>query len=161
MAEARSRRRRSMAERARVLRAWAASELPVAEFGAKHGVSVDSLYRWRREERQRRPTRRRAKPPPAVVPVRVVGAASPAPLEIVLRNGRRVRCHGDVDPAMLARVVTVLETVACWRPRRRCRSTSRPGRTECGARMPNWRRRGRRRQRAPIRSRETRAWRRA
>src|SRR5262245_57832766 len=86
----------------RVLRQWQRSGQSVRAFCSAYGLSEPSFYAWRRaiQERDRpRESRSRRGPRygrgpvagdglPAFVPVTI--AASPAPLEVVLRDGRVV-----------------------------------------------------------------------
>jgi transposase len=112
-----------------VIEELGASELSVPAFCEEQSLSPTSLYRWRRELEQRDHARQ-AVVPPLFVPVKVRAPAVPPPrprrgadvpaaerrdsaLEIELAGGRRVRVLGDVDGALLAKVVTVLEGLAC------------------------------------------------
>jgi hypothetical protein len=86
--------------------AWRTSRLSVRTFCARHGLSEQRFYAWRRE------LQRREAEAPAFVPVRVVGAAVPAPgsrIEVVLRCGRTVRIAPGFDAATLQQVVAALE----------------------------------------------------
>jgi hypothetical protein len=85
---------------------WRTSRLSVRTFCARHGLSQQSFYAWRRE------LQRRDAAPPAFVPVRVVGADVPAAgrsIEVVLRGGRTVRVAPGFDAATLQQVVAALE----------------------------------------------------
>lgn len=116
-----------------VIEEWKASNLGVDAFCEARSLSPWSLYHWRRELEQRDRARqlvsRQAVALPLFVPVKVrASEAQPLSaqradvpgaarrdwaLEIELAGGRRVRIVGDVDGALLAKVVTVLEGLAC------------------------------------------------
>ncbi len=90
----------------RWIEAWRTSGLSVRAFCARHGLSPQSFYAWRRE------LQRRDAKPPAFVPVRVVGAGTPAAvssIEVVLQGGRTVRVASGFDAATLQQVVAALE----------------------------------------------------
>ena len=119
---ARQRRRDPHKERhwRRLLEQWLRSGQSVRAFCAARGLSEQSLYWWRRElaARDRQSgAPPKAVPPPCFVPVHVrtdPAEALPGSLvEVVLRNGRRVRAGGDVDPRRLAQLVAALEAAAC------------------------------------------------
>ena len=116
--------------------AWAGSGLSGREFCRSRGLSEPSFYAWRRELRARdaaagssslprtrgdRPgsrfRRRSAKsaPPPAFVPVTVVGAPAPAPIEIMHAGGATVRVHATADAELLRTVFLALDraTMSC------------------------------------------------
>ncbi len=108
-------RRRTRGERAELVEAWRRSGLSGRAFAAREQIALSSLQRWARALRghpARRP-RPGVRPPGDLVPVHLVGLEAPAPIEIVLRGGRRVRCSAAADPDVLARVVAMLERLPC------------------------------------------------
>ena len=104
----------------RMVRQWRRSGLTVRDFCDQHGLAEPSFYAWRRTmaERDLQAGRRRCRDgngradhAPAFLPVRVVpaAAASPAPLEVVLGQGRVVRVPPGFDAAALRQLLAVLE----------------------------------------------------
>jgi hypothetical protein len=104
----------------RVLQQWQRSGQGVRAFCGTYGLSVPSFYAWRRaiQERDRQAERRSRCSPrhgsgpvagdglPAFVPVTIT--ATPAPLEVVLRDGRVVRVPPHFDAATLRQLLSVL-----------------------------------------------------
>ncbi len=92
------------------LAAHRASGLSLAVFARRHGLTVQRLRWWR----QRLTPAASATPaPPQWLPVQLLAEPTrcPAlPLEVVVRGGRVIRVPADFDPAVLRRVVAVLET---------------------------------------------------
>lgn len=97
-----------------VLTLWRRSGTSLAGFAREYGLCPNRLARWR--------DRLQSEPPvPRFHPVRLVEAAGTRPLsdrtggeiEIVLGGARRVVVRPGFDPAVLAEVVRVLETIAC------------------------------------------------
>ena len=98
---------------------WRASGLTAREFAAEIGVNANSLQHWgwllQQEERRGGAARR----PPAADGrgfVEVVAQADPPPLtaapdpiEVVLRDGIRLRVSAGFDADLLRRVVAALE----------------------------------------------------
>jgi hypothetical protein len=77
-----------------------------------HCAASSLLFRWR--EQFAGEERSASDPGPSFVPVTLpIAAATPqqsvCTVEIVLRNGRRVRVRASIDPAALKRIVDVLE----------------------------------------------------
>jgi transposase-like protein len=110
----------------RVLQQCQHSGQGVRAFCEAHGLSEHSFYAWRRtiQERDRQDTarsRRESGPAsnpvtgdgrPAFVPVTI--AAGPAPLEVVLGDGRVVRVPAPFDAATLRQLLNVLaEAPSC------------------------------------------------
>jgi hypothetical protein len=98
-----------------ILADWKRSGLGVREFCRKRRVRESAFWFWKNElpERLRRRQERRraapAKPSFRILPVRVVETSPPVvPLE-VLSAGRTLRIPGDFDPALLRKVLAVLE----------------------------------------------------
>ena len=89
---------------------WQASGLSARAFCERRGLTVASLYAWRRV------LRRRAAENAAFVPVQVVADAVPAQasaLEVVLADGRTVRVAPGFDVATLRQLLAVLEGRPC------------------------------------------------
>jgi hypothetical protein len=89
---------------------WQASGLSARAFCERRGLTVASLYAWRRV------LRRRAAENAAFVPVQVVADAVPAhasALEVVLADGRTVRVTPGFDAATLRQLLAVLEGRPC------------------------------------------------
>lgn len=89
-----------------VVGAWRRSGISLARFAREHRVEAARVARWAARLRAAEGAIR-------FHPVRVVGAAlegeGSAPLEIVLRDGRRVRVPRGFDAEDLHRVLEVLE----------------------------------------------------
>jgi hypothetical protein len=113
---ARNRKKESMWRRH--LEAQAGSGQSVRSYCIRRGLREHRLYWWRRElgRRDAEKSSAASSAQPAFVPV-TVAAHVPAcgRIEIVLRDGRRVRVTGPVDRQMLADVLAVLGAggVAC------------------------------------------------
>jgi transposase len=84
----------------------------VAEVARRHDLTRQHIYQWRRE------LRRKALWPcsgdTVFLALEAPGAAEPrardgGTIEIVLRNGRIVRCRGGVGDADLARLIRLVE----------------------------------------------------
>jgi transposase-like protein len=112
----------------RLLRRWKRSGQTGRDFCATHGLSEPSFYAWRREIAQRDQEPSSATPPatlpvpprpaacaaqPTFVRVTVHAEDVPAPLEVVLAHGRRVRIHPGFDAALLRQLLRVLEEPSC------------------------------------------------
>jgi len=99
------------ADAERVLESWRSSGQSGAAFAREHGLSRARLLRWR--------DRLKAAASPVFHPVRVVqrarpvAAATPAPLELELRNGRRIRVTAGFDPELLEELVRTVEGWGC------------------------------------------------
>jgi hypothetical protein len=98
-----------------ILADWKKSGLGVREFCRKRHVRESAFWFWKKElpDRLRRRRERRraapAKPSFRILPVRVVEKSPPVvPLEI-LSGSRTLRIPGDFDPALLRKVLSVLE----------------------------------------------------
>ena len=94
-----------------VLEAWRRSGQSVAGFARQQGLSGVRLLRWR--------ARLQPNTPPVFHPVRVVQRASavagrsPAPLELELRGGRRIRVPAGFDAELLEELVRTVEGWGC------------------------------------------------
>ncbi len=118
----------------RTLRLWQRSGLTIRAFCQQQGLAEPNFHAWRRTLAQRdqeaargpvpdRRAKRATTPappasgswtsrPPAFVPVAVVADRSMT-VEVVLGQGRVVRVAAGFDPALLLRVVQVLEGASC------------------------------------------------
>ena len=100
-------RRWSAAEAELVIRAFQECGIPLSDFAQEHGLQRARLWRWSSRLRKRRDQ------PTLFHPVRIVEARaanpSPAMIEVVLVDGRRVRLAEGFSAADLARVLAVLE----------------------------------------------------
>jgi hypothetical protein len=106
------RQRRTVAERAELVERWEQSGLTAQQFASQEKLrAASSLYLWRRKLRS---TPKREQPSSArklaFSEVRL-STAQPLPghIEIVARNGRVVRVHGNVDVRSLQQVVAAVE----------------------------------------------------
>ena len=120
-------RRKEWASR---LAEWAASGLSQAAYCRREGLDQCTFSGWKRRlgwkaglvgpqkeaARGRGGNRSKTRAPeraPVFVPLHVTGTpacATSTRLEVVLRNGRVVRCESSVRPAVLAAVAAALET---------------------------------------------------
>jgi transposase len=115
---AETRRRWSRAEKLAIVAEASVPDVNVSAIARRHGIQPSLLFRWR--EQFADTPKNDVEPPsssddsgPSFVPV-----ALPAPpvisqpacsVEIVLRNGRRVRVRTAIDTAALKRIVDALE----------------------------------------------------
>lgn len=93
----------------------------VTAVSRRHGICTSLLHRWRRAARGEVPSRRAARPqllavrlvPPDAVPAQPkpapVPGIAPAPIEVVLRNGRVLRVTAATDADAAARLAAALE----------------------------------------------------
>ncbi|MBX6741380.1 MAG: transposase [Acetobacteraceae bacterium] len=93
----------------------------VTAVSRRHGICTSLLHRWRRAARGEVPSRRAARlqllpvrlvPPDAAAPQpkpAPVPGIAPAPIEVVLRNGRVLRVTVAADAAAVARLAAALE----------------------------------------------------
>jgi transposase len=93
----------------------------VTTVSRRHGICTSLLHRWRRAARGEVPSRRAVRP--RLLPVRLVAPnagltastpppvpdIAPAPIEVVLRNGRVLRVTATTDLAAVARLAAALE----------------------------------------------------
>jgi hypothetical protein len=95
--------RKAWAER---VRRWRASGLTAREFGRRDGHNPATLkwWAWALRRSERRPAERGA-----FVEVALAAAAAPAGIEVVVREGVRIRVEGGFDAELLRRVVAALE----------------------------------------------------
>ena len=93
------------------LAAYQASRLSLGVFARRHGLTVQRLRWWR--QRLARAASATTAAAPQWLPVQLLseGPRGPAPpLEVVVRGGQVIRVPAAFDPAVLRRVVAVLET---------------------------------------------------
>jgi Transposase and inactivated derivatives len=116
---AETRRRWSKTEKLAIVAEASAPDVNVSAVARRHGIQPSLLFRWREQfadalESNAQPPRSPNGPGPSFVPV-ALPAATATPeqpactVEIVLRNGRRVRVRATIDTAALKRIVDVLE----------------------------------------------------
>ena len=98
--------RGTRAEWAERVRRWRASGLTAREFAAQHRLKRSTLVWWSSAL-----ARASRAGPPFVEVVRPPQGAAPDDglLEVVLRDGLRVRVSGSFDPAVLLRLLAALE----------------------------------------------------
>jgi len=115
---AETRRRWSKAEKLTIVAEASVPDVNVSAIARRHGVQPSLLFRWREQfadtpKSDVEPPSSSGDPGPSFVPV-----ALPAPtmisqpacsVEIVLRNGRRVRVRAAIDTTALKRIVDALE----------------------------------------------------
>jgi transposase-like protein len=94
---------------------WRSAGTAATTFAREHGVSVSTLFRWRRRLAAATPEAL-TRPPDAghLVPVRLVSAleeSAPA-MEVTLTTGDRIRIGSGITPETLRVVVQVLRS-AC------------------------------------------------
>lgn len=90
---------------------WEHSGLNAREFAQQEGLNPSSLYLWRKQlKAAEAASERGGMPSAAFTEVRLSSVQpSAAAIEVVARNGRVVRVHGDVSPNTLRRVLAVVE----------------------------------------------------
>jgi transposase len=114
---AETRRRWSKAEKLAIVAEASVPDVNVSAIARRHGIQPSLLFRWR--EQFADAVKGSAQPPSSDASPSFVPVALPAPaaicqqpasaVEIVLRNGRRVRVGATIDTAALKRIVDVLE----------------------------------------------------
>lgn len=87
------------------------SGLTVAAFCRREGVSVASLYAWKR--RLRDGTSHLTPAAPRLVPVRLVPPPASTPVELVLPSGWLLRFPPGCDPAWLRQLLDLLGVAPC------------------------------------------------
>jgi transposase len=114
---AETRRRWSKAEKLVIVAEASAPDVNVSAVARRHGIQPSLLFRWREQfadslESDLDLPNSPSDPGPSFVPVTLPATApqqSACTVEIVLRNGRRVRVRASIDPVALKRIVDVLE----------------------------------------------------
>ena len=106
------RRRFSPQQRSLILDQFERSPLAAAEFAARHGVGVSTLYHWRRRSEGIRRPEATAKPAQAVfqsIPLgQVLGATGAWVGEVSLPDGTELRWNSQLAGAALQEVLTQL-----------------------------------------------------
>ena len=90
-----------------------ASGLSLAGFARRHGLTVQRLRWWRQRLTRTPPASATIPAAPRWLPVELLPAPAGGPaalLEVVVRGGQVIRVPAAFDPAVLRRVVAVLET---------------------------------------------------
>jgi len=116
---AETRRRWSKAEKLAIVAEASVPDVNVSAIARRHGIQPSLLFRWREQFADAPKSIVEApdslnEPGPSFVPVTLsVAAATPqrcaCSVEIVLRNGRRVRVSATIEPVALKRIVDALE----------------------------------------------------
>jgi transposase len=117
---AETRRRWSKAEKLAIVAEASVPDVNVSAIARRHGIQPSLLFRWREQfadlaKSDEELPSALSDPNPSFVPVKLPPVAATAPqqsactVEIVLRNGRRVRVRASIDPVALKRIVDVLE----------------------------------------------------
>ena len=111
------RRRRSVAEKVRIVEESFAGERQALRTARRHDIAPSLIYKWRKADREGRLDDSTA---PSFIPARIVvtegAAAGPLPtplptggrMEILVSRDRRIIVGADVDAAALGRVLDVL-----------------------------------------------------
>ncbi len=115
---AETRRRWSKAEKLAIVAEASVPDVNVSAIARRHGIQPSLLFRWREHFADTpkcvvEPPSSSGDPGPSFVPVALpapTGLSQPAcSVEIVLRNGRRVRVRAAIDITALKRIVDALE----------------------------------------------------
>lgn len=105
------RQRRTSSERKDIVERWQQSGQPAREFAAQMGIRASLLYLWRKQLKAAiKPEPKISASKPTFSELRLSTARSAAGhIEIVARNGRVVRVHGDVNTRALQQVLAAVE----------------------------------------------------
>lgn len=105
------RQRRSDGDRADILERWQQSGLTAREFAEQEGLKTSSLYLWRKQQRAAAQcSSDSGAHKPVFSELRLSTAPTqPSHVEIVARNGRVVRVHGDISVRALQQVLAAVE----------------------------------------------------
>lgn len=96
------------------IREAARSGLSIREFCRRRKVKESQFYWWQRQLKERRPAARSpAESRASFALVSEAGGALEAGLELVLRDGRRLRIGRGVDEATLRAVLAAVEAPGC------------------------------------------------
>jgi transposase len=111
-----TRRRWSRAEKLAIVAEACVPDVNVSAVARRHGIQPSLLFRWREQfaDALGSSAEPSSDPGPSFVSVTLPAPAampqqSTCTVEIVLRNGRRVRVRASIEPAALKRIVDVLE----------------------------------------------------
>lgn len=118
------RARRSRAEWIEEVRRWRETGQSAAKYAHERGIHAGTLAGWASKARDlvlaKKPASRDSRlskfVPVHVAPAPVAGAGASADrgqVEVVLRNGRRVRVSGAFDGEAVARLLMIAEGAAC------------------------------------------------
>jgi hypothetical protein len=97
-------KRESRQEWARRVAAWRRSGETAKVFASRHGWNASSLHWWSSQGR-----RVPSEGVPFVEMTSTLGASASHVVDVVLRNGRRFRVRGSIEPEMLATLARALE----------------------------------------------------
>jgi transposase len=110
------RQRRSRSDWTAEIKRWRESGQSAVEYAEVRGIHAGTLAGWASKVRESSGARARGDARSMFVPVRVAPATPTSEIrpergevEVVLRNGRRVRVSGDFDSGSLARLLMVAE----------------------------------------------------
>ena len=114
---AETRRRWSKSEKLAIVAEASVPDVNVSAIARRHGIQPSLLFRWREQfadtpKDSAEPRGSDAGPSfvPVALPAPAVISQQPAcSVEIVLRNGRRVRVRATIDTGALKRIVDALE----------------------------------------------------
>jgi transposase len=112
------RRRRTTAEKLRLVEESLTAGLSVAEFARQRDIHPNLIHAWRRQARTGALSAGRSEAKVGFAPVAIVPVATPATaredghaamMEVVLRNGRVLRLSESMAPGNAARFADALE----------------------------------------------------
>lgn len=105
------RQHRTKGERKDIVERWQQSGRPAREFAAQTGIRASSLYLWRKQlKAASKPEPKIPTSKPKFSELRLSTApAATGHIEVVTRNGRTVRVHGDVNTRALQQVLAAVE----------------------------------------------------
>jgi len=112
------RRRRTTAEKLRLVEESLTAGVSVAEFARQRDIHPNLIHAWRRQARTGALSAERSEAKVRFAPVAIVPVATPARareggdaamVEVVLRNGRVLRLYESIPPGDAARFADALE----------------------------------------------------
>jgi len=95
---------------------WQRSGLSILVYCAQHDLAPANFYAWRRTLAQRDRQHKAPAPTPVTfvpIPLPTPPPADDALIEVVLRNGRRIRLAPTVALSVVRDLVTLLEETTC------------------------------------------------
>ena len=95
------------------IRKWASSGQTVVAYCRAHQLSKSAFHFWKGELKRRDERAAISSPAAAFVELQMPEPVPVASIEIAFGGGRRVQVHPGFDEETLARVLAVLERVAC------------------------------------------------